>query len=200
MQFKLKAPIGRGELSIAPPVAGTELRERKQVLTLRKEKMNMARQILVPFNSHLRIKDTLSVIKQAAKPGMNVVLLIRYPVDPWAWFRDHWVTTESSRDAILAGKRVMDRYSQEGQKALAEEIVAPWRNALKKIDVEVTVDIYTGSLSSLFENYSRGDEIAYLMRPKNELPIMRFFYRPSGFILKTAWSLVALSGYRAQEN
>lgn len=60
----------------------------------------MAGQILVPFNSHLRIKETLSVIEEAAKPGMRVVFLVRYPVHPWAWFRDHWITTESARDAI----------------------------------------------------------------------------------------------------
>ena len=29
----------------------------------------MAGQILVPFNSHLRVKDIVSVIEQAAKPG-----------------------------------------------------------------------------------------------------------------------------------
>jgi hypothetical protein len=51
--------------------------------------MIMAGQILVPFNSHLRVKDIVSIIKEAAKPGMRVVFLIRYPVDPWVWFRDH---------------------------------------------------------------------------------------------------------------
>ena len=63
--------------------------------------MIMAGQILVPFNSHLRVEDIISVIEEAAKPGMRVVFLVRYPVDPWVWFRDHWVTTESSRDAML---------------------------------------------------------------------------------------------------
>ena len=55
----------------------------------------MSGQILVPFNSHLQLEDLISVIEEAAKPGMRVVFLIRYPVDPWVWFRDHWVTTES---------------------------------------------------------------------------------------------------------
>ena len=42
----------------------------------------MAGEILVPFNSHLRAKDIISVIEEAAKPGMRVIFLIRYPVDP----------------------------------------------------------------------------------------------------------------------
>jgi hypothetical protein len=126
--------------------------------------MIMAGQILVPFNSHLQLEDIISVIEEAAKPGMRVVFLVRYPVDPWEWFRDHWMTTESSRDAMLAGRKVMERYSREGQMALAEEMVAPWRYVLQKTGVTVAVDVYTGSLSSVVEDYSRGDGISLVMR------------------------------------
>jgi hypothetical protein len=94
--------------------------------------MIMAGQILVPFNSHFRVEDIISVIEEAAKPGMRVVFLVRYPVDPWVWFRDHWVTTESSRNAMLAGGKVMEKYSWEGQRALAEEMVAPWGYVFKR--------------------------------------------------------------------
>ena len=138
----------------------------------------MAGQILVPFNSHLRVEDIISVIEEAAKPGMGVVFLVRYPVDPWEWFRDHWVTTESSRDAMLAGRKITERYSPEGQRALAEEMVAPWRHALQKMGVKATVDVYTGSLSSVVENYSRGDGISLVMRAQNNLPMMGFLRRP----------------------
>ena len=149
----------------------------------------MSGQILVPFNSHLRVEDIVSVIEKDAKPGMRVVFLVRYPIDPWEWFRDHWVTTESSRNAMLAGRKVMEKYSWEGQRALAEEMVAPWRYVLQKMGVKATVDVYTGSLSSVVENYSRGDEISLVMRAQNNLPIMGFLRRPIAFILKTAWSL-----------
>jgi hypothetical protein len=147
--------------------------------------MMMAGQILVPFNSHLQLEDIISVIEEAAKPGMRVVFLVRYPVDPWVWFRDHWVTTESSRDAMLAGRKVIEKYSWEGQRALAEEMVAPWRYVLQKMGVKATVDVYTGSLSSVVETYSRGDEIPLVMRAQNNLPIMGFLHRPIAFILKT---------------
>src|SRR5215510_13960337 len=126
--------------------------------------MIMAVQLLVPFNSHLQFEDIISVIEQAAKPGMRIVFLIRYPVDPWEWFRDHWITTESSRDAMLAGRKITERYSQEGQRALGEEMVAPWRHALQKTGVTVAVDVYTGSLSSVVESYRRGDGISLAMR------------------------------------
>jgi hypothetical protein len=140
--------------------------------------MIMSGQILVPFNSHLRVEDIISAIEEAAKPGMRVVFLVRYPVDPWVWFQDHWVTTASARDAMLAGRKIMERYSWEGQRALAEEMVAPWRYVLQKMGVKATVDVYTGNLSSVVETYSRGDEISLVMRAQNNLPIMGFLRRP----------------------
>ena len=140
--------------------------------------MIMAGQILVPFNSHLRVEDIISVIEEAAKPGMRVVFLVRYPVDPWVWFRDHWVTTESSRNAMLAGGKVMEKYSWEGQRALAEEMVAPWRYVLEKMGVKATVEVYTGSLSSAVEAYCREDETSLVMRAQNNLPTMGFLRRP----------------------
>jgi hypothetical protein len=139
--------------------------------------MIVAVQILVPFNSHLQLQDIISVIEEAAKPGMRVVFLVRCPVDPWVWFRDHWITTESSRDAMLAGRKITERYSQEGQRALAEEMVAPWRHALQKMGVKATVDVYTGSLSSVVETYCREDETSLVMRAQNNLP-MGFLRRP----------------------
>jgi hypothetical protein len=165
---------------------------RRHLLTqrYRKEEMAMAGQILIPFNSDLRVKDIISVIEEAAKPGMRVVFLIRYPVDLRVWFRDHLVTTESSRDAMLAGRKVMERYSWEGQRTLAEEMVAPWSYVLQKMGVQASVDIYTGGFSSVLEKYSRGNEISLIMPAQNEIPIMRFLRRPIAFILKTASALI----------
>jgi hypothetical protein len=147
----------------------------------RRREMIMAGQILAPFNSHVRVEDIISVIEKAAKTGMRVVFLVRYPVDPWEWFRDHWITTESSRDAILAGRKIMERYSREGQRALAEEMVAPWRHVLQKMGVKATVDVYTGSWANAVEKYGRGDEVCLVMQAQNDLPKMRFLRRPNAF-------------------
>ena len=138
----------------------------------------MSGQILVPFNSHVRLKDMMSVIEKDAKPGIRIVFLVRYPVDPWEWFRDHWVTTESSRNAMLAGAKVTKKYSWEGQTALAEEMVAPWRHVLQNMGVKVTVEVYTGSLSSVVANRSRQDGISLVIRAQDNLPIMGFLRKP----------------------
>ena len=146
----------------------------------------MEDQILVPFNSHNRVSDIISVIEKVAKPGMRIVFLVRYPVNILEWLRDHWVTTESSREAALAGTKIVDKYSIEGQRALAEKIVAPWRPAFEKIEVKATVDVYTGSLSSALENYSRRDGVSLLIRPRKDLSMLRFLRRSTAFDLKTA--------------
>jgi len=151
-----------------------------------KEEMIMEDQILVPFNAHNRVSDIISVIEKAAKPGMRIVFLVRYPVNILEWLRDHWVTTESSRDAALEATKIMDKYSIEGQRALAEKIVAPWRPALEKMGVKATVDVYTGSLSSVVENYRRHDGVSFLIRGRHDFSMTKFLHRPTIFDLKTA--------------
>jgi len=146
----------------------------------------MEGQILVPFNPHNRVSDIIPVIEKAAKSGMRIIFLVRYPMNSWEWLRDHWVTTESSRGASLAGRGIMDKYSIEGQRALAEKIVAPWRQALEKMGVKATVDVYTGSLPSVVENYSRRGGISLLIRARKDFSMMRFLRRPTGFELKPA--------------
>jgi len=146
----------------------------------------MEDQILVPFNAHNRVSDIISVIEKVAKPGMRIVFLVRYPVNILEWLRDHWVTTESSRDAALEATKIMDKYSIEGQRALAEKIVAPWRPALEKMGVKATVDVYTGSLSSVVENYRRHDGVSFLIRGRHDFSMTKFLHRPTIFDLKTA--------------
>src|SRR5499426_773303 len=146
----------------------------------------MEGQILVPFNSQTRVSEIIPVIEKAAKSGMRIIFLVRYPMNRWEWLRDHWVTTESSRGATLAGREIMDKYSIEGQRVLAEKIVAPWRQALEKMGVKATVDVYTGSLSDIVENYRRHDGASFLIRARHDFSMTRFLHRPTIFDLKTA--------------
>ena len=91
----------------------------------------------------------------------------------------------------------MEKYSWEGQRALAEEMVAPWCHVLQKMGVKATVDVYTGSWASAVESYGRKGEVSLVMLAENDLPMMGFLHRPIGFILKTAWSLTGLMQVRS---
>src|SRR5919106_5322976 len=125
---------------------------------MQKEGAIMTGQILVAFTSRHPIEEVIPHIEEMATAGMRVVFLIRFPADPWTWLQDHWVTTESSKEAMLAGSKIMERYSWERQRALAEERVAPWRHVLQNMGVEVSVDAFTGSLASVIDSYGRGGE------------------------------------------
>lgn len=156
----------------------------------------MAREILVPLNRHDRIEEIIPYLKELAKPGMRVVFLIPYPVELWLWLWDHWVTTESPREATLAGRKIMDRYSWEKQRGLAEQKVFLARETLHKRGVEVAVDVYTGSLRGVVGDYTaNGDVHLIMMRADRGRPMMRLLRRisvPFGLFKRPSFSPVLL--------
>lgn len=138
----------------------------------------MAKQILFPLKRDDRIEDLIPFLEELAKPGMRVVFLVPYPVESWLYLKDHWVTTESPREATLAGRKIMDRYSWEVQKGLAEQKVAPAREVLQKVGMEVGVDLYTGSLRKVIEDCTaNGDAPLIMMRAGSGHPLMRLLSR-----------------------
>jgi hypothetical protein len=142
----------------------------------------MAAQILVALSSRDRIEEVIPHIKEIATAGVRVVFLIRFPADPWTWLQDHWVTTESSREVTFVGRRILERYSWDMQRALAEERVAPWCHVLQNMGVEVRVDLFTGSFASAVANYSGGGEFSLIMRPQNRVAVTRFLHSTIGFV------------------
>ncbi len=138
----------------------------------------MAGQILVPLKRHDRIEEIVPYLEKVANVGMRVVFLIPYPVDPWFHLRDHWVTTESAREAMLAGRRIMERYSWEVQRGLAEQKVFPAQKALHRKGVEVAVEVCTGSLRRVLRDYAANRDVHLIMvRAGSGHPLMRFLRR-----------------------
>ena len=141
----------------------------------------MAGQILVSLSSHDRIEGIVSQIEQMAKPGTKVTFLMRYPVDSWAWLRDHWINSESPKDAMLAGRRVLGTYSYAAQRQLAEQTVLLACNTLSKMGVEVAVDIYTGPFKTVVENYTRKGDVQLVTQAKRGLPLIELMHRAIAF-------------------
>jgi hypothetical protein len=140
----------------------------------------MASQILVSLSSY-RIEQIMPYITEVAKPGTRVVFLIPYPIDHRAWLGDHWVTTECPRKATLAGQHIIETYSPERQRELAEEIVGRWPQVLDKMGVAVSVDVYTGSFASAVKTYARHGEVSLVMEAQNRFPLVGFFHRAMAF-------------------
>ncbi|MBI4528228.1 MAG: hypothetical protein HY695_30920 [Deltaproteobacteria bacterium] len=141
----------------------------------------MARQILVALKPQQRLDEIMPYIEEIVRPGEKVIFLMRYPVKPWLWLQDHWVTTESITQAMLAGKIMMERYSWEMQKTLAEERIAPARRVLRSKGVDVAPEIYTSSLKTVVETYTRTGEVL-LLQADSGLPLMRFLRSATAFL------------------
>lgn len=148
----------------------------------------MTGKILVVLKRNSRLEDIIPYIEKIVQPGMKVVFLFRYPVSgDFLWLEDHWVTTESPTKAMLAGQRIMERYSWDMQRTLAEQRVSIAREALRGRDIEVAVEIYTGSVRRLVKNYTANDDVhLILMGAGSGHPMMK--------LLRRTLPLLGLSG------
>lgn len=156
----------------------------------------MAEQILVPMRRHDRIEEIIPYLEKVANPGMRVVFLFPYPVNSWLYLRDHWITTESPREAMLAGKKIMDRHSWEVQRGLAERKVFLASEFLQKKGVELAVDIYTGNLKRVIGDCASNQDVRLIMRRAgSNHPMMRLLRRvlvPFGLFTRPSFSPVLL--------
>jgi len=151
----------------------------------------MIGKILVALGGNDRVEETIPCVEKLARPGMKVVFLLRYPVEFWRYFRDHWVTTESARNATSAGKTIKEGYSWEAQRALAEQLVAPARLALQSRKVEVEVNLYTGSLAKTVRDYRADKDIHWIVT--KPLGAGRIGYLLTKAMIPLGWSSYLLS-------
>lgn len=122
----------------------------------------MLGQILVALKERDRIQEIIPILEKIAKPGMKVTFLVPYPVDLRAWLRDHWIVTESSRKAMLEGKRIMAKYSWEEQKRLAEQKISLAREALSTMGVEVAL-VIKGCLRRATREYVLNGDLQFIL-------------------------------------
>jgi hypothetical protein len=142
----------------------------------------MAKEILVALKDQHRFDEITPYVEEIARPGMRVVFLVPYPMNSWVWLSEHWVTAESPREAMLAGRKIIERHSWQLQRELAQERIAPMRHVLQKRGVEVALDVYTGSLATVVESYTRKGDVHLIMRTEDQPAIMRLVHRATTFL------------------
>jgi nucleotide-binding universal stress UspA family protein len=133
----------------------------------------MQGKILVAMQGQDRPEEIIPYLENLARPGMRVIFLLRYPVKLWSYLRDHWIDTESPRKAQAAGRELAERYSREAEIELAEEKIAPARDALREKPISVEVELYTGNLKSkVLEHTAKGDVDWIIMpAPRRSWPL-----------------------------
>lgn len=146
----------------------------------------MGQEILVALKSEDRLSQMIPYIEKVAQPGMRVVFLIR--------FIPHSASKPSRHDSIelecpetsahgevasekprLAPENISATYSMEEQKLSAEHKVFLALEALIKRGIEITVNVYMGSLRRTVKDYTRKGEVHLIvMRPSKKRRVIEF--------------------------
>jgi len=113
----------------------------------------MKKLILVPLKRNDRAEDLLPYVEEVARPGMNAVFMVPYPVDGF-----RWSTEEFGRKAIEeenAGSLL--HLGHQPAKSQRPNLVGPLK-VLPAKGIEVAVDLYAGSVRSAVREYAtKGD-------------------------------------------
>jgi hypothetical protein len=149
----------------------------------------MARQILVALKSEDRLSQMIPYFEKIAQPGMKVVFLIRFSPQPaFKASRHDSIELECTEEsAFFEGGLEKPRFTRENirgtqsmeeQRLSAEHKVFLALEALLKRGIEITVDIYTGSLRRAVKSYTcKGDVHLIVMRARRELMMMDFLHK-----------------------
>ena len=118
----------------------------------------MSKKILVPLAQNDRAEEVLPYVERVARPGMNVVFLVRYPVDGIKW-----PTKEPDTETDAEVRQLLDHYSWETNVNRAKAEVAPAARALRGRGIEVIVDVYGGSLKKAVRSHTVNGDVHLIM-------------------------------------
>lgn len=118
----------------------------------------MNKKILVPLGQYDRSEEMIPYIEKVARPGMQVVFLMRYPIDGLRWQKE-----ESGIKAASEIKELVSHYSWEENLREAEKKVSPASEVLCSKGVEVAVAVYAGSLKKAVRTHTLNGDVHLIM-------------------------------------
>lgn len=148
----------------------------------------MALQILVALKSEDRLSQMIPYIEKVAQPGMKVIFLIRFsPQTASDASRNNSIELKCLEESrffegefakpTFTQRNLRETESMEKQRLSAEHKVFLALEALVKRGIEITVDVYTGSLRRAVKSYTcKGDVHLIVMRARREL-VMDFLHK-----------------------
>ena len=118
----------------------------------------MAKKILVPLRLNDRAEEMIAFIDNVTRPGMEVVFLVRYPVDGFIWAKE-----EFGMKAVLEAKELVKHYSWEENLRRAKSQVSSASEALRAKGIEAAVDVYAGSLKKAVRSHTLNGDVHLIM-------------------------------------
>jgi hypothetical protein len=135
----------------------------------------MTAKILVPLKRHDRIDQIVPSIAKVAEPGARVVFLVHHWVNGFKWLQAYCGIAQCGLEKTLAVRRMTESYSLKMRAQLAQRRVFQTCEALHHMGLNITVDVYTGSLRKTLESYANnGDTQLLVMRSGIGQRIMSF--------------------------
>jgi len=141
----------------------------------------MAEKILVALKRGDCAGEIAPYIEEVAKPSTKVVFLMRYPVTNPMEFMEfsqaYGAAVESGvqAQAAMAMRALGVAYSWEKQVRLAGQKVFPACEGLRKMGVEIEIDIYENSLKKAVQLHTKKGGVQLIMtRPGIGLRIINF--------------------------
>jgi nucleotide-binding universal stress UspA family protein len=125
----------------------------------------MAGKILVALNRLERAEEITPYLENLARSGTKVIFLFRYPIEFGPYLRDYWMESESAKKIMLAGRKLIDSYSWEAQKARAEEKIAATCKVLREKEIVFEAELYTGSLKTRLREHTRAGNVEWIIMP-----------------------------------
>jgi len=137
----------------------------------------MAAKILVPLNRHDQIEEIIPYIEKVAEPGASIVFLVHHPVNGFKWLQAYCGIAQCGLEKTFAVRRMIESYSLKTRMQLAQRRVFQTCAALYDMDLNITVDVYTGSLRKTLKSYENNEDTQLLiMRPGIAQRIMSFLH------------------------
>jgi hypothetical protein len=124
-----------------------------------KEDKAMRKKILVPLAQNDWTEDMIPYIERVARRGMNVVFLVRYPVDGFIWAKE-----EYDMRAAVQARQLVNYYSWENNLENAERKLSPVCEALRAKGVQATVDVYAGSLKKAVRSHMASGDVHLILQ------------------------------------
>ena len=126
----------------------------------------MAEKILVPLKKHDPIEEIVPYVEKVAKSGASVVFLVHHPVSGFRWLQAYCGIAEGGLEKCLAVRQMIESYSPKTRRQLAQRRVFQTCEALHGMGLNITVEVYTGSLRKTLKSYANnGIAQLLIMRP-----------------------------------
>lgn len=132
----------------------------------------MLERILVPLRDHDRITEILPYLGFVARPGMEIVFLLRSDEHRYPWWSEHAGTLGGASERASSIGTLEIALARQRCVLSAEEQVARARKFLQAKGVAVRIELYTGSIKNFMTSYS-GEDSETMILISNKLTVVR---------------------------